>query len=73
MYLFGIPINDICQKLANYQSKAPSGLSLWSLETVRAILNTESYTGYQFVFEKDTVMVMYISWLIILPIIFAVA
>ena len=73
MYLFGIPINDICQKLANYQSKAPSGLSLWSLETVRAILNTESYTGYQFVFEKDTVMVMYIGWLIILPIIFAVA
>ena len=72
MYLFGVPINDICKKLANYQSKPPNGLSQWSAETVRDILNTESYTGYQFISENDTVMVMHIGWSIIPRKIFAV-
>ena len=72
MYLFGVPINDICKKLANYQSKAPGGLSLWSVETVRDILNNESYTGYQFIFENDTVTVMHVGWSIIPKRIFAV-
>ena len=38
-YLFGVPINDICKKLANYQSKPPKGLSQWNSEMVRDILN----------------------------------
>nr|WP_320148194.1 recombinase family protein [uncultured Anaeromusa sp.] len=72
MYFFGVSINDICKKLANYQSKTPNGLSLWSAEIVRDILNDESYTGYQFIFENDTVMVMQVGWSIIPKKIFAV-
>ena len=73
MYLFGVSINDICIKLANYQSKPPNGLSQWSAETVRDILNNESYTGYQFFLENDTVTVMQVGRSIIPKKIFAVA
>lgn len=30
MYLFGVSINVICQKLVKYQSKIPNGLSQWT-------------------------------------------
>lgn len=72
MYLFGVSINDICKKLANYQSKPPNGLRQWSAEMVRDILNDESYTGYQFISENDIVMVMQVGWSIIPKKIFAV-
>lgn len=72
MYLFGIPINDICIKLKNYQSKTPKGLSQWSAEAVRDILNNEIYTGYQFVSENDTVAVLRVGQAIIHQKIFAV-
>ena len=72
MYLFGVPINDICKKLANYQSKPPNGLSQWSAEKVRDILDDERYTGYQFISENGTVMVMQVGWSIIPKKIFAV-
>ena len=71
-YLFGVPINDICKKFANYQNKAPNGLSQWSAEAVRDILNDESYTGYQFILENDAVAVMQVGWSIIPRKIFAV-
>ena len=72
MYLFGISINDICKKLKNYQSKAPNGLRTWSAEMVRDTLNDEIYTGYQFISENDTVMVIHVGWSIIPRKIFAV-
>ena len=72
MYLFGVSINDICKKLENYQSKSPNGLSQWSAETVRDILNNEGYTGNQFISENDTVTVMQVGWSIIPKKIFAV-
>ena len=71
MYLFGISINDICKKLENYQRKSPNGLNQWSVETVRDILNDESYTGNQFIPENDTVTVMQVGWSIIPRKIFA--
>ncbi len=72
MYLFGVSINDICKNLVKYQSKIPNGLSQWSAEIVRDILNNESYTGYQFISENDTVVVMQVGWAIIPKKIFAV-
>ncbi len=72
MYLFGVSINGICKKLANYQSKPPNGLRQWSAEMVRDILNDESYTGYRFISENDIVMVMQVGWSIIPKKIFAV-
>ena len=71
MYLFGISINDICKKLENYQRKSPNGLNQWSVETVRDILNDESYTGNQFISENDTVTVMRVGWSIVPKKIFA--
>ena len=71
MYLFGISIKDICIKLENYRRKSPNGLSQWSAETVRAILNDESYTGNQFIPENDTATVMQVGWSIIPKKIFA--
>ena len=72
MYLFGVPINDICKKLANYKSKPSNGLSQWNAELVREILNDESYTGYQFISENDIVILMQVGWSIIPKKIFAV-
>ena len=72
MYVFGISTNDICKKLVKYQSKIPNGLSQWSTEIICDILNNESYTGYQFISENDTVKVMQVGWAIIPKKIFAV-
>ena len=72
MYLFGVPINDICKKLANYKIKTSNGLSQWNAELVQDILNDESYTGYQFISENDIVMLMQVGWSIIPKKIFAV-
>jgi hypothetical protein len=73
MYLFGVSINGICEKLVKYQSKIPDCLRQWSEETVRDILSDESYTGYQFISENDTVAVMQVGWAIIPRKIFAVS
>jgi hypothetical protein len=42
-----------------------NGMSQWSAEAVRDILYNESYTGYQFISENDTVTVMQVGWSII--------
>ena len=59
------------QKARELSAQEPNGLSQWSVETVRDILNDESYTGNQFIPENDTVTVMQVGWSIIPKKIFA--
>ncbi len=73
MHLFGIPTDDIFQKLMIYQSPLPKGYSQWSIDLILEILKDECYAGYQFISDDGSVLTIHVGVAIIPKRMFAAA